>query len=173
MCSQCAALEGEDMHFNQTMKNPSKTKYPFFLGFYTTTTNGSGNLPMAANTSIDVSSTVAYDLVAISFYNGVHYVANVRFGDIWFEYDGKVLPQPEDERQTRRSGTYSRTMRPLVQQNMYEEFCVGGYCPVFWKYCRRNPSNDGSDSRFHSANGGVQQGSLQPQFHELERIQMT
>jgi len=98
-----------------------------------------------------------------SFNNGAHYATNVRFGDIWFEYDGKVLPQPEYERQTRRSGTYSRTMRPVVHQNW----------AVLWKYCRRNPSNDGSDSRFHSANGGVQQGSLQPQFHELERIQMT
>jgi len=32
MCSQCAALEGENMHFNQTMKNPSKTKYILFFG---------------------------------------------------------------------------------------------------------------------------------------------
>ena len=157
------------MHFNQTSKDPTKTKFPFFLGFFSNQPATMDELPMAAHFSFRLTQNVIYDLVAISFFNGKHYVANVRFGDTWFEYDGMVLPPPEDAQVTQRPGTYSNTMRPLSNQRMYEEFCVGGYWPVFWKYCRQDPSNGAGASRLHAPEGVLQK-SLQPQFNELARI---
>jgi hypothetical protein len=173
MCGKCAANGEEKMHFKQTTKDPAKTKYPFFLGFFSNQTYGKDELPMAAHLSFLLAKNVSYDLVAISFYNGRHYVANVRFGDTWFEYDGLILPPPEIERSTRSSGTYSNTMRRLSDQKMYEEFCVGGYWPVFWKYCRTDPSIGAGNSRLHEAKGGTLLQSLRPQFNELARIQTS
>jgi hypothetical protein len=172
MCGKCAAEGAETIHFNQTSKNPTKTKYPFFLGFYSNQSTDKPELPMAAHFSFLLSKNVIYDLVAISFYNGKHYVANVRFGDTWFEYDGLVLPSPDIEHISYRPAPYYNTMRRLPEQKMYEEFSVGGYWPVFWKYCRKDPSNGADAARLHEPEG-VREQSLQPQFNELARIQTS
>jgi hypothetical protein len=67
MCGKCAANGEEKMHFKQTTKDPAKTKYPFFLGFFSNQTYGKDELPMAAHLSFLLANNVSYDLVAISF----------------------------------------------------------------------------------------------------------